>query len=77
MLTSIDIGHVKPSAQAYTAALDRLGVRAEEAIFVGHDQDELDGALQCGLTTVAFNHEKDIVADRCARHFLELLSIIA
>jgi HAD superfamily hydrolase (TIGR01509 family) len=75
VLTSIDIGHVKPSAAAYAAALGRLGVRAEEAIFVGHDQDELDGARQCGLTAVAFNHEEGVLADRRIRHFSELLSV--
>ncbi len=77
VLSSVDIGYVKPSAGAYVAALGRLGVRAEEAVFVGHDQDELDGARQCGLTAVAFNYEEGVVADRCIRHFVELLALVA
>lgn len=76
VLTSIDIGSVKPSPEAYMTALQRLDVSAAEAIFVGHDQEELDGAQQCGLTAVAYNHEQGILADCCIRHFPELLLFV-
>jgi len=75
VLTSIDIGYVKPSLDAYMIALQRLKVGPTEAIFVGHDQDELDGARQCGLTAVAYNHEDGILADHCIGHFPELLCL--
>ena len=71
--TSVDIGYVKPSPEAYMAALGRLGACPAETVFVGHDQDELDGAHRCGLTAVAFNHAEGVVADRCIRNFPELL----
>ena len=77
VLTSIDIGHVKPSPEAYATALRRLNVGAAETIFVGHDQDELDGARRCGLTAVAFNHDEGVVANRYIRHFDELVPIVA
>jgi HAD superfamily hydrolase (TIGR01509 family) len=75
VVTSIDIGEVKPSPAAYAAALDRLRVTAAEAVFVGHDEEELAGARRCGLTTVAFNHESGTPADYHLRHFKELLSL--
>jgi HAD superfamily hydrolase (TIGR01509 family) len=75
VLTSVDIGHVKPQPAAYAAALARLQVPAAEAAFVGHDVDELDGARQSGLTAVAFNHEDGVIADYYVEHFRDLLPL--
>jgi len=50
---SCDIGHVKPDPEIYEAALERLGVTAAEAVFVGDGAcNELEGARKVGLTTV-------------------------
>jgi HAD superfamily hydrolase (TIGR01509 family) len=76
VVTSVDIGHVKPSPAAYAAALARLHVTAAEALFVGHDQAELDGTRDCGLATVAFNHARGVAADHCIRRFEELLPLV-
>lgn len=75
VLTSIDIGHVKPQPEAFAAALTRLAIPAAEAAFVGHDADELDGARQSGLVAVAFNHEDGVVADYYIEHFRDLLQL--
>ena len=46
-------GLMKPQPEFYHLALSRLGVPAEEAVFVGDGGDhELDGAKAVGLTTV-------------------------
>ena len=75
VVTSVDIGHVKPEPEAFAAVLSRLGVSPTESLFVGHDEDELTGAAHAGLTTVAFNHEPDVVADYYLDHFSELMEI--
>lgn len=47
------VGAVKPERRIYEICLDRLGVTADEAIFVGDGgSDELRGAKAMGLTTV-------------------------
>jgi putative hydrolase of the HAD superfamily len=76
VVTSIDLGHVKPEPEAFAAALDRLNASAAETLFVGHDTDELDGAAQCGLATVAFNDEPAATADRHIGTFLHLLDCL-
>jgi putative hydrolase of the HAD superfamily len=39
VITSIDVGWRKPDPRIYTAALTRLGIRAEAAIFAGDTYD--------------------------------------
>ena len=54
---SAEVGVRKPDARMYQTALDQAGVRAESAVFVGHDAEELAGARAVGMHTVAFNHD--------------------
>jgi putative hydrolase of the HAD superfamily len=75
VVTSIDIGHVKPQPEAFAAALHRLNAQASETVFVGHDVDELEGAMSCGLTAVAYNAEAGVPADRHIESFSELLNL--
>ncbi|MEN6457566.1 MAG: HAD family hydrolase [Thermoguttaceae bacterium] len=75
VVTSVDIGCVKPQPEAFAAALGQLETSASETIFVGHDVDELDGAMRCGLTAVAFNHEPGVTADRHIAQFRQLLDL--
>lgn len=50
---SCSVHMVKPEPEIYLRALKMLGVRPEEAVFVGDGGDhELDGAKAVGLTTV-------------------------
>jgi HAD superfamily hydrolase (TIGR01509 family) len=76
VVTSIDIGHVKPEPEAYAAALARLGATADQTAFVGHDVDELEGAMQCGMTAIAYNYESDAPASHFIDRFPELLNIV-
>ena len=51
---SFEVGAAKPDPRIFTSALDRLGVRAEEALMVG-DSEENDGAareLGCSFALV-------------------------
>ena len=72
VVTSVDIGHAKPSPEAYLAALERLRVTAAEAVFVGHDEDELVGARAAGLGTVSYNCPANLPADIHIGFFSEL-----
>jgi putative hydrolase of the HAD superfamily len=55
IIVSGDFGYRKPDARLYQTALDRLGVRAEEAIFIGNDRyRDVFGARQVGMKTVWF-----------------------
>lgn len=56
VLISEDVGIQKPEARIFQLGLDRLGVAASEAIFVG-DNPELDvaGARAAGIRAVWLN----------------------
>jgi len=50
---SCEVGYVKPEPQIYRICLERLGVSAGEAVFVGDGgSNELPGARAVGLATV-------------------------
>jgi putative hydrolase of the HAD superfamily len=50
---SCDVGYAKPEPEIYEICLGKLGVRPDEAVFVGDGgSDELKGAKALGLTTV-------------------------
>jgi HAD superfamily hydrolase (TIGR01509 family) len=64
IVSSVEVGHSKPHPRIYQAALERLGVEASVAGFVGHATDELEGAAALGLCTIAFRpDEPDVAAD--------------
>jgi len=77
VVTSMDIGHVKPEAATFAAVLQRLGVAKERAAFVAHDEDELVGAMAFGLTAVAYNYLPGVPADRHIEHFSQLLDLVS
>jgi len=76
VITSADIGHVKPEREAFAAAAAALGVGLQRCAFVGHDVDELAGARDAGLLAIAFNHPPDAPADTYIRHFRELKEVL-
>ena len=77
VVTSMDIGHVKPEAAAFAAVLQKLGVEKERAVFVAHDKDELVGAMDFGLTAVAYNYLPGVPADQHIEHFSQLLDLVS
>ena len=75
IISSKEIGVRKPDPRLYQAALQQLGVNADQAIFVGHKISELDGARAVGLKTVAFNYDKSAQADHYIENFSDLLAL--
>jgi len=75
VVSSADIGYVKPEPQAYRAAADALGLAVADCAFVGHDEEELRGASDAGMFAVAYNHQPDARADVCLDDFRRLIDL--
>jgi len=76
IFTSHDIGYVKPQGEAYVTVLKYFNVNPEEAVFVGHDKDEIEGAKKVGLVTIVL-HDKNAKGDYFANQFKDLPKIIS
>jgi putative hydrolase of the HAD superfamily len=75
IISSHEIGVCKPHPKIYLAALSHLGLRAGQAVFVGHKASELDGARAVGLKTIALNYEPSAKADFYIDAFSDLLKV--
>jgi len=75
IISSAELGVCKPDPQIYQAALQQLGLHPGQAVFVGHNALELDGATKVGMKTVAFNYDKAAEADYYIEHFADLLEL--
>lgn len=75
IISSMDLGTRKPDPCIYQAALQQLGITAEQAVFVGHRTSELAGARAVGMRTIAFNYDLDACADFFIDKFSDLLSV--
>jgi HAD superfamily hydrolase (TIGR01509 family) len=76
VVSSADLGVTKPAREGYVKAVELLGLVPARAAFVGHEGDELRGARRAGLRTLAFNFERDAVADLYLGRFEELLPLL-
>jgi putative hydrolase of the HAD superfamily len=72
---STTLGVHKPAPIAYLDALEQAHLSADEAAFVGHAADELEGAQRVGMATVAVNYDPGAVADYYADSLLDLLNV--
>jgi putative hydrolase of the HAD superfamily len=75
VISSKELGVRKPNAKIYFAALQQLGLKAEQAIFIGHKASELDGARAVGMKTIAFNYDEGAEADYFIKQFSDLLNL--
>jgi HAD superfamily hydrolase (TIGR01509 family) len=69
------LGVHKPEPMAYLDALEQAHLSPDEAAFVGHAADELEGARRIGMATVAVNYDPGAVADCYAGSLLDLLNV--
>jgi len=77
IISSKDMGIQKPDPRIYNAALQQLGLTVDQAVFVGHHPQELDGACTMGMKTVAFNYDVGARADFYIDKFCDLLTVPA
>ena len=81
VVSSIDIGHAKPAAEAFFAATSALELDVSACAFIGHDEDELVGARQAELFAIGYNCAPELLrrnpplADVFINDFDELLSV--
>jgi putative hydrolase of the HAD superfamily len=75
IISSREVGIQKPDAEIFQLALNQLGINAKQAVFVGHNSVELEGARNSGMKTVAFNYDADAKADYYINKFSELVEL--
>ncbi|HKQ30658.1 MAG TPA: HAD family hydrolase [Burkholderiales bacterium] len=77
---SSDFGHIKPSPLLYHKALQGVGARPQDAIFVGDSlRYDMEGAKKVGMTTVWVTPElnKHSCVDHAIQTILELETYVA
>ncbi|GAB4539537.1 MAG: hypothetical protein Kow0063_28430 [Anaerolineae bacterium] len=72
---STALGAYKPDPAIYLNAMQQAHLTPDESAFVGHAVDELEGARQAGMATVAVNYDPGAEADYYARSLLDLLNV--
>ena len=75
VVSSKEVGLKKPDPKIYQVALDQLGVKPGETVFVGHLPTELEGARAVGMRTIAFNKNEGASADDEINKFSELVKL--
>jgi HAD superfamily hydrolase (TIGR01509 family) len=76
ILSSLDLERTKPDPDSYHAALSAMGLEPALVAFVGHDAEELAGAREIGMPTIAFNFEPGAQADVYLQFFHDLLTVV-
>jgi HAD superfamily hydrolase (TIGR01509 family) len=52
------MGYKKPDREVYLTVLKYFKVKPKEAIFIGHDKKELEGARKVGVKTLTLSQYK-------------------
>ena len=74
VVTALDVVHPKPHPEALLKILDSFGVRAEEGLFVGDTQVDVDHAAAVGMPLVAFR-SRNLQAAYHVSSFREILEL--
>ncbi len=75
IISSMELGFKKPDPRIFKAALNQLGLSVQQVVFVGHSLDELDGAREIKMKTIAFNYTETVQADYFVEKFEDLLKV--
>lgn len=76
IFTSRDIGYMKPHLKAYKRVLKSFKVKPENAVFVCHDLDEIEGGKKAGLKVICFGDKHAKKAHFHAKKFSDIYKII-
>lgn len=63
IIISCEVGMVKPDPAIFTLMLDRLGVKADETVFIDDRIKNIDGAKKMGFHTVFFTNKEQALAE--------------
>jgi len=75
-IVSGDVGCRKPDAEIYRVALERLGVKGEDCVFVDNSVANLRAAVEFGMDVVLFNRDDEEFEGKVVYSFGELLEIL-
>ena len=75
VVSSLDLEKTMPHPVPYLTALADLKLQPNQTAFVGHDAQELTGALTIGMQTIAFNYDPEAEADVFIARFDELIEL--
>ena len=59
VICSADVGLAKPDAAAYRLAAERLGLEAEECVFIDDIKQNVAGAREVGMAAIHFRVDRD------------------
>jgi HAD superfamily hydrolase (TIGR01549 family) len=76
VFSSYDIGFLKPHRKAFFIVLNHFKVKPNEAIFVGHSKDEIEGARKLKIRTIAYKWDKGTKSDFYIKKFSEIPKIL-
>ncbi len=74
IVSSNDTGFTKDHKEPYLKALEKLNLNTSEAVFVGHQQYEMDGAKKAGVKSISLGEK--IKSDYFAENLKDILKII-
>jgi epoxide hydrolase-like predicted phosphatase len=63
MIISAEVGLAKPDPRIYQLAVDRLGVPAEQAVFIDDVLRNVEGARLAGLASIQFQNPSQVQAE--------------
>lgn len=63
MIISAEVGFMKPDPRIYNLALERLGVDANEAVFVDDMLRNVEGAQAVGMLGILYKNTPQVLAD--------------
>lgn len=63
LILSCEVGMMKPEPEIYSLAIERLGVKPDECIFIDDKEENLIPANKIGMKTVLAKNPKQIVED--------------
>ena len=58
-LFSFEVKQIKPEPEIYHSLLERFHLRAEECVFLDDRQNNVDGAIACGISAIRFTGYED------------------
>jgi beta-phosphoglucomutase-like phosphatase (HAD superfamily) len=77
VITSADVGSVKPASENYESTATALGLRAEECAIVSVRSSDLRGAHDCRWRTIAFGTLSHAPVDATITSWAQLIEVIS
>jgi epoxide hydrolase-like predicted phosphatase len=63
VILSYEVGMIKPEKEIYQLTLDKLGVKAEEAVFIDDKENNLVPAKELGMKIILAKNSKQIIRE--------------